>query len=117
MTPVLLRQFALPHMENTPSKRSQRPCVAHIPFLVSLELRLPEATAGTGDPKSIALAQGAGGSEYIRGDDFLQQAREFALSEGDAVEGLELFTEVLLHRGAVADVRAVAVFEIAQFFD
>ena len=52
-----------------------------------------------------------GGGEDIRGDDLVEQAGELAVGEVDAVEGLELLAEVLLQRGAVADVRAVFVFE------
>ena len=46
--------------------------------------------------EAVALAQGAGGSEDIGGDDLLQQTREFAIGEPDAVEGLEFFAEVFL---------------------
>ncbi len=65
----------------------------------------------------VALAQVLGGGEDVRGDDLIQQAGEFGVGEMDAVQGLEILAEVVLQRGAVADVRAVGVFEIAQFFD
>jgi hypothetical protein len=35
----------------------------------------------------------------------------------NAVERLEVLAEVGFQRGAVADVRAVGVFEVAQFLD
>ena len=46
--------------------------------------------------EGVALAQGAGGGEDIRGDDLVEQAGELAVGEADAVEGLELLAEVAL---------------------
>ena len=66
--------------------------------------------------EAVAFAQGAGGGEDVGGDDLVEQALELAVGEVDAVERLELLAEVLLQRGAVADVGAVGVFEIAQVF-
>ena len=62
--------------------------------------------------EAVAFAQGAGGGEDVGGDDLVEQALELAVGERDAVERLELLAEVLLQRGAVADVRAVGVFKI-----
>jgi hypothetical protein len=67
--------------------------------------------------EAVALAQGAGRGEDIGGDDLVKEARELAVREVDAVEGLELFAEVLLQRRAAADVGADFVFETAQLFD
>ncbi len=65
----------------------------------------------------LANAQVPGGGKDVRGNDLLLQAVKLAVGQMDAIEGLELLTEVVLQRRAVANVRAVAVFEIAQFFD
>ena len=46
--------------------------------------------------EAVALAEGAGGGEDIRGDDFLKKALELAIRQADAVEGLEFLAEVLL---------------------
>ena len=51
------------------------------------------------------------------GDDAIQQTGEFAVSEMNAVERLKVLAEVTFQRGTVADVRAVGVFEIAQFLN
>jgi hypothetical protein len=59
--------------------------------------------------EAVALAQGAGSGEDIGGDDFLKKALKFAVGQADAVERLEFLAEVLLQRGAVANVRAVFV--------
>ena len=63
--------------------------------------------------EAVALAQSAGGGEDVRGDDFFKEARKFAGSKGDAVQGFELLAEVLLESRAVANVLAVFVFEAA----
>jgi len=42
---------------------------------------------------------------------------KLAVSEFDVVQRLELFAEVLLQRGAVADVGAVLIFQVAKFRD
>ena len=67
--------------------------------------------------EAVALAQGAGGGEDVGGDDLVEQARELAVGEVDAVEGFELLAEVALQRGAVADVRAVLVLQALQLAD
>ena len=64
--------------------------------------------------EAVALAQGAGRGENVGGDDFLQQARELAVRQTDPVQGLELLAEVFLQGRAIADIRAVGVFEVAQ---
>ena len=58
-----------------------------------------------------------GGGEDIGRDDLVEQAGELAIGEVDAVEGLELLAEVLLQRGAVADVGAVFVLEALELAD
>lgn len=67
--------------------------------------------------KAAALAEGARGGKDVGGDDHFKQPREFAFGQSDAIEGLELFTEIVLEGGAVVDVGAVGVFEVAQFAD
>jgi hypothetical protein len=62
-------------------------------------------------------AQGLRGGEDIGRDDLIQQAGEFRIREADAVEGLELFTEIGFQRGAVGDVRALLVFEFLEGAD
>ena len=58
--------------------------------------------------KLLTLAEGAGGGEDVRGDDLVEQTLELAVGQRDAVQGLELLAEVLLQRGAVADVGAIS---------
>ena len=65
----------------------------------------------------VLLAQDARGSEDVGGDQFVEEALEFAIGKADAVEGLELLAEVVLEGGAVADVGAMGVLETAQLFD
>ena len=65
----------------------------------------------------VALAQVPGGGEDVQGDDRLQQPVKLAVGEVDAVQRLEMLAEVLLQGGAIANVRAVGVFEITQFFN
>ena len=45
--------------------------------------------------EAAPLAEGAGGGEDIRADDFLQQAGELAVGKAEAVQCLEFFPEVL----------------------
>lgn len=65
----------------------------------------------------IDLAKGLGCGEDIRSDDFIEQAGELAIGQVDAVERFEFLPEVLFQCGAVADVRAVFVFEAAELLD
>jgi hypothetical protein len=67
--------------------------------------------------EGVDAAQGFGGGEYVGGDDFVQQAGKFAIGQVHAVQGLELFAEVALQRGAVADVGAVFVLEALELAD
>jgi len=55
-----------------------------------------------------------GGGENVRSDDFVEETGELAVSEVDALQGFEFFAEVLLKRSAVADVRTIRVFEVAE---
>ena len=66
--------------------------------------------------EGVALPQTAGGGEDVRGDDVLKQSAEFVIGEVHAVQSLEVFAEVPFQRRAVADVLAVGVFEVDQFF-
>lgn len=63
------------------------------------------------------FAQGFGSLEDISVDDLITQSGEFGVGEADAVEGLELIAEVLVQRGLVTDVRAIAVLELLELFD
>jgi hypothetical protein len=64
--------------------------------------------------KCVDFPQGLCGGEDIRGDDFIEQSCELGVGQADAVQGLELLAEVLLQRGAVADVPAILVFEVLE---
>ena len=46
--------------------------------------------------EAVAVAEGAGGGEDVRGDDLVEQTLELAVGQLDAVERLELLAEVLL---------------------
>lgn len=61
--------------------------------------------------EAVFLAQVLGGRKGIGRDDGLQQAGEFAISQMNAVERLEVLAKVVLQRGAVADIRTVGVLE------
>ena len=67
--------------------------------------------------EGIDLAEGLGGGEDIGRDDLFKQAGELGVGEADAVEGLELFAEVGLEGGAVVDVGADGVFEVAELLN
>ena len=67
--------------------------------------------------EGIDLAEDLGGSENVGGDDLVEEAGELAISEADAVEGIEFLAEILLKGGAVADVRAILVFQTEELFD
>ena len=67
--------------------------------------------------KGIDFAQGLGGGENVRADDFVKQAGELGIGEADAVEGIEFLAEVLFQRGAIGDVLAVFVFEFLERAD
>jgi len=56
-------------------------------------------------------------TEDIGGDDLVEEALEFAVGELDAVESLEVVEEVAFEGGAVADVPAIDVLEVAEFLD
>ncbi len=64
--------------------------------------------------EAVDVAQRLGGVVHIRRDHAVEQALEFAVGQANAVEGLELFAEVRLQRGTVADIGAIRVFEIFQ---
>ena len=67
--------------------------------------------------ESVDRAESAGGREDVGGDNFFEQAGELGIGEADAVEGLEFLAEVLLQAGAVANVRAVCVFEADELLN
>lgn len=67
--------------------------------------------------EAVAVAEGLRGGEDIRGDDLIEEALELAICDGDAVEGFELLTEVLLEGRVVSNVVEVRVFECAQLLD
>ncbi len=60
--------------------------------------------------KVIFLAEGAGGRENVWVDDFFEKALKFPVGQLDAIESLELITEILLQRGAIANILTVFVF-------
>ena len=64
--------------------------------------------------ETVAPAQDPGAGEGVGADNAIQQAGKFSIGELDPVEGFEFFAEVLLQRSAVADIRAVGVFELLQ---
>lgn len=65
--------------------------------------------------KVVSLAEDTGGGEDVGSDELINEARKFAIGETDAIEGLEFFAEVLLERGAVADVVTVGVLQANEF--
>jgi len=67
--------------------------------------------------EAVAFAQMAGSGKNVGCNDLLQQPVKLAVNEVDAVQALEMLAEVLLQRSAVADVRAVCVFEVGQLSD
>ena len=67
--------------------------------------------------EGVDAAQGFCGGEYVRGNNFVQQAGKFAIGQVHAVQGLELLAEVALQGGAVADVGAVFVLEALELAD
>lgn len=67
--------------------------------------------------KTVAVAQRAGGGEDVRGDDFFDQTREFAIGEADAIEGFEVLAEVGFQSATIVDIRAEGIFKVAKFFD
>jgi hypothetical protein len=48
-------------------------------------------------------------------DDFVEEALELAVTERDAIQGLELLAEIFLERGPIADVRAAFVLQPSKF--
>ncbi len=67
--------------------------------------------------EAVDLAEQGRGGEDVGGDDLVEEALEFAVGELDAVEGLEVVAEVAFEGGAVADVPAIDVLEVAEFLD
>ena len=67
--------------------------------------------------EGVDVAQGLRGVVDIRRDHAVEQALEFAVGELDAVKRLELLAEIGFQRGAVANVRPIGVFEVAQLGD
>jgi hypothetical protein len=67
--------------------------------------------------ETVPLAQDVRGGEDVGRGDLFQQALKFGASQMDAIERLELFAEIRLHRGAITDIGAVCVFKIFQLAD
>ena len=67
--------------------------------------------------EAVALPQKPRSSVNVRGDDLIQQPGKLGIRQMNPVERLKFFAEVLLQRGTVADVGAIAVLEILQFVD
>ncbi len=53
-----------------------------------------------------------GGLVHIRCDDLVEEPLELTISECDAIQGFELFPEVLFQRGSITDVGAIFVLEV-----
>ena len=67
--------------------------------------------------EAVDLAEQGRGGKDVGGDDLVEEAFEFAVGELDAVESLEVISEVAFEGGAVPDVRPMSVFEIGQLAD
>ena len=67
--------------------------------------------------EGVDAAKGFGSGEHVGGDDFVQQAGEFAIGQANAVQGLELLAEVALQCSAVADVVAVLILQVLELAD
>jgi len=67
--------------------------------------------------EAVDFAEQGRGGEDVGGDDLVEETFEFAVGELDAVEGLEVAAEVAFEGGAVADVRAIDILEVAEFRD
>src|SRR5690606_4360839 len=65
----------------------------------------------------VFLAEADGVLEDVGRDEVVEEAGELGVGEADAIEGLELFAEVALQRGAVADVGTIGVFQITKFLE
>ena len=57
------------------------------------------------------------GGEDVGDREFFEQAPELGIGQMDAVEGLELLSEVGFEAGAVADVRALGVLQATELLD
>ncbi len=64
--------------------------------------------------EGVDAAHGLSRRKDIRRDDFVEQAGEFGIREMDAVERLELLTEVLLKRRSISNIWAKSVFEAVK---
>ena len=62
--------------------------------------------------EAVAFAQMASRSVNVRCDDLIKQAGKLCIGQMHSIERFELFAEVLLQPGTVANVGAIAVFEI-----
>ncbi len=67
--------------------------------------------------EGVAVTQPLRGGENVGGDDFVQQAGKLGIGQGDLVQRLEVLAEIGFQRGAVTDVRAQGVLELAELFD
>ncbi len=67
--------------------------------------------------KVVLLTKPNGVFEDIRRDEIVEQAGELGVGQPNAVEGLELLAEVGFKSSAIANVRPISVFEIAELSD
>ena len=67
--------------------------------------------------EAVAIAQGVGRGKDVGRDDLVEQADELAFGQLDVIQCLEASAEVLLQGGAIADVRAKFVLEVAKLLD
>lgn len=67
--------------------------------------------------EAVAFAQMTRGGENVRSDDLIEQPGKLGVGEMNLVEIFELFAEVFFERVPVANVGAVAVFEILEIID
>lgn len=62
--------------------------------------------------KGIDVAKDLGGFENVRRDDVTEQAKKLIVSELDAVQSLELLSEVKTQQGMAGDIGAIAILSI-----
>jgi hypothetical protein len=67
--------------------------------------------------EAAAVAERVGSGENVGGDNFIEQAFEFAIRQVNMVERFELLAEVLLQRGPVPDVCAIFVLQTLKLLN
>ena len=67
--------------------------------------------------EAVDAAEGAGGGVDVGGDDFFEEALEFAIGQADAIETFKFLSEILLQAGAVTDVSTIFVLQITKCVD